>query len=142
VNSSHSCVTPYSCLVIFVFSKAFSFRVLSCSIQSSTLSTHTSLSNQSPHHTLCIQPIEWNPKQCPKTLCHYPQILAPATRITDVEPRALATEQGICLTMESSLRNYDPYPTHFGCVPLRTVHKPLYKGLNSVNAQPYPTHCV
>jgi len=36
-----------------------------------------------------------NLKPCPKPLCQYPLTLAPATRIIDVELRALATEQGI-----------------------------------------------
>jgi len=55
-------------------------------------------------------------------LLEQPLILAPATRIIDVEPRALATEQGICLTLELSLLNYEPYPAHSGCVLVRTVN--------------------
>jgi hypothetical protein len=47
--------------------------------------------------------------------------MAPATRIIDVDSRALATEQGICFIMELSLLNYDPYPTNSGCVLVRTV---------------------
>jgi hypothetical protein len=59
----------------------------------------------------------WYSKPCPK-----PLTIAPATRITDVELRDLVTEQGICLTLELSLLSYDPYPTHYGCVLVRTVN--------------------
>jgi hypothetical protein len=55
VTSSHSGVAVQSSLVTFVFSKQFSsFRLLSCSIQCSAHSTHTSLYNKSPwsYHTL------------------------------------------------------------------------------------------
>jgi hypothetical protein len=63
---------------------------------------------QVPHHALCLQPMVQNSKLCHNPLCQYPLTLAPKTRITDVEPRALATEQGICLTLELSLLKYDP----------------------------------
>jgi hypothetical protein len=46
--------------------------------------------------------------------------MAPATSIIDIEPTALSAEQGICIAMELSLLNYDPYPTHSGCVLVRT----------------------
>jgi len=38
------------------------------------------------------------------------------------ELKALATEQGICLTLELSVLKYDAYPTHSGCVLVRTVN--------------------
>jgi hypothetical protein len=46
----------------------------------------------------------------------------PATSITDVDPRALATEHGIFLILELSLLNYDHNPTDSGCVLVQTVN--------------------
>jgi hypothetical protein len=52
----------------------------------------------------------------------YPYKMAPATRIIDAEPRALVTQHSICLILELSILNYDPYPTHSLCVLVRTVN--------------------
>jgi len=68
--------------------------------------------------------------------------ITPATTINDIEPRALVTEQGICLTLELSLLNYDPFSTHSGCDLVRTANQPLSEGHNSVNTEPYPTPYV
>jgi hypothetical protein len=132
VTSSHSGAAPHSNLVIFMFPKQIpSLRLLSCSIQCSVYSTHKSLSIKSPWsgkgHTTQYDYSTWYRTQsyAPNPSASNPLTLAPAKRIHDVEPGALATEQDISLTLELSLLNYDPYPTHAGCVLVRTVNQPL-----------------
>jgi len=61
-------------------------------------------------------------KAMSQTLLPVTPNITPATRKTDIEPRALVTEQGICLTLELSLLNYDPLSTHSGCDLVRRVN--------------------
>jgi hypothetical protein len=61
-------------------------------------------------------------KAMPQTRLPVTLNITPATRITNIEPRALVTEQGICLTLQLSLLNYDPFSTHSGCDLVRTVN--------------------